>query len=175
MTKELRKKNRCNRRLQRVVGKCPQLLNTDTVRDTLRLEIPSIEIDTFFNVEQDTDGIDSIFNLYKLNFLDSIGGSDLKNTVIRYIENNTYSKDTIVHHINGITFTFFFTKGQLNYRVDRPKEEIEKIVEIPVDIIKPIELTFLEHIQNLLSRFWKWILIVFGIFILYKLFRKYII
>lgn len=45
-TKEMRRNNRAARKLERLVQKFPELSRTDTIRDTVAVIVPSIEIDT---------------------------------------------------------------------------------------------------------------------------------
>lgn len=45
-TKEMRRANRAERKLERLVQKFPELNRTDTIRDTLLFTVPKIEYDT---------------------------------------------------------------------------------------------------------------------------------
>ena len=63
ITKDLRRKNNCNKKLERVVKKCPELLKKDTIRDTLEVKIPEVKIDSFIVIQKDTAEIDSLISL----------------------------------------------------------------------------------------------------------------
>lgn len=154
--KELRKKNRCNRKLERVVNKCPELLKTDTITKPVEVEIPSIKVDSVIIIEPDTMWL-----------------SEIKNDTIReFVRQNVVNampfKDTIVHVIDGITFKFFPDEyGNIRYSVKKPKEIIKQEVKIEQQTVKPIELTTWEQILNGLGRFWWWIIVgivVYGVF-----------
>lgn len=154
INKELKRKNKCNKRLEKVVRKCPELLNSDTIR----IQVPKVEIDTFIDLRIDTLKLDSIIYLIK----DSI----VREVVRKYIKTEVYPKDTVTHKIEGFSFSFWFNDGQLHYTANRP----EIIYKKPVQIIKPIELTALEKIANFISGFmWPIIILLIILFILYIL------
>lgn len=56
ISKELRKKNRCNRKLERVVNKCPELLKPDTtiINFDTTVITNEVKIDTFVSLNFDT-------------------------------------------------------------------------------------------------------------------------
>lgn len=169
ISKGLRKKNKCNRKVERINTNyqkkiiklsysCPEALIKDTIRDTLTIEIPEVKIDTFFIIQKDTAEIDSLLNLIK--------NKKTRSVVKEYITNYIPLKDTITHEIDGYTFKFFNHNGNIGYSVDRPAEIIEKASEIVISRIEKIELTLWEKIMNLLNGFWWWILISFIVFML---------
>lgn len=45
---------RAERKIERLTIKYPQLLQRDTIVDTFQVIIPKVEVDTFFNANQDT-------------------------------------------------------------------------------------------------------------------------
>jgi hypothetical protein len=54
LPKELRQKKRCNKKLERLVEKCPQLLQKDTIRDTITIKVPELLIKDSLYVKVDT-------------------------------------------------------------------------------------------------------------------------
>jgi len=163
ISKELRRKNKCNRKLERVVNKCPELLNQDTIRDTVVFNIPEVRIDSFITVERDT------------SILELIPNDTIKEIVRNYIVNHKVIKDTITHVIDGYTFKFFTdAKGDIGYLVTKPEEKVEEIIEIPVDVVKPIQLTIGEQIMNVFASVWRWGLFLLVIIILLYLGYKFL-
>ena len=53
VSKELRRKKKCNRKLERVVKRCPELLKPDTIIDTVEVIIPEVKIDSFIQIIKD--------------------------------------------------------------------------------------------------------------------------
>ena len=172
INKDLRRKNKCNRKLDRVVRKCPELLKTDTIEKVIVVEIPAIEIRDSIQIVPDTLGVDSIFNSYKTSFLDSIGQLKLRNTVIKYIQSNPCTSDTLIKKVGRFTVKAWFSNGHMQIDVGAPKRKIRKNIPIEVPVVKNIELTIWEQLMNALSKIWWWIIGVVVLFILYKLFRK---
>lgn len=56
MNPDLRRKNRCNRKLERVIRKCPELIKTDTLKVYLDTTIitEKVRVDTAFSLSFDT-------------------------------------------------------------------------------------------------------------------------
>tara|TARA_R110001632_G_scaffold183114_5_gene303216 strand:- start:113 stop:598 length:486 start_codon:yes stop_codon:yes gene_type:complete len=144
MTKELRKKNRVNKRFERFIKRNPELKKIDTVI----IEIPKVEIDTFVSLNFDTLKLDSIVYLIK--------DTTIRSIVRKYITNEVYPNDTLKQFIDGFNFAFWFTDGNLNYSVEKPLETIKK----PVEVFKKVELTFIEQAQNLFTKFWRWFVLL---------------
>ena len=51
---EQKKLRRAERKIERLTIKYPQLLVKDTIVDTLQVIVPKVEVDTFFDANQDT-------------------------------------------------------------------------------------------------------------------------
>ncbi len=162
ISKDLRIKNRCNRKLERAdkrfkkkVGKvaliCPSIISKDTIRDTVTITIPEVRIDSFLVLERDTAEIDSLVKLIK--------NKKTREIIREYITNYIPIKDTVIHLADGYTIKFYSLDGDLHYQVTKPEEKIEETAEIIVETIKPVELTTGEKIMNFLSRFWIWIVV----------------
>lgn len=160
ITKELRKKNRCNRKLERVVSKCPELLKTDTITKTVEVEIPKIQVDSVIIIEPDT------------MWLSEIKNDTIREFVRSKVVNAMPFKDTIVHIIDGITFKFFPDEyGNIRYSVAKPKEIIKKDVKIEQQTVQKIKLSPFEQLLNYLGS-WIWLgVILFVIWLLFRLFK----
>jgi len=157
ISKDLRRKNRCNRKLARVTRKCPELLHTDTIQDTLSFNVPRVEIDTFVQIKRDT------------SILTEIKNDTIREWVRKYI--NTYKpfEDTITQKIDDYTFVFWFVGSKLHYRVVKPLKVIKKINKIPVKFVKKVKLTIIEQIRNILNKYWWWFIIVIILYFAYKI------
>jgi hypothetical protein len=164
ISKELRQKKKCNRKLERVIKKCPELLNTDTIRDTVEIIIPKVEIDSFIDVKIDTMRLDSIINLIK--------DTTTQRIIWQYFTNEVYPKDTIKHQIDGFSFAFWFIGNKMHYSVDKPSEIVEKEIEIPIEVVKPIQLTVWQQLMNCLSPFFWPIVVLIIIILVFKIIMK---
>lgn len=51
---EQKKLRRAERKIERLTIKYPQLLQKDTIIDTVQVVVPKVEVDTFFDANQDT-------------------------------------------------------------------------------------------------------------------------
>jgi len=82
ISKELRRKNKCNRKLDRVVRTCPELLTKDTtiVNFDTTIVTREVRVDTLVNSKFDTiDIIKDKFHVKIVNLIDSFyiqGGCD---------------------------------------------------------------------------------------------------
>jgi hypothetical protein len=165
VSKELRRKKKCNRKLERVVKKCPELLSNDTIRDTVEVLIPEVRIDSFITIVKDTAEIDSLVSL--------IQDPGVREVIRKYITEYIPFKDTITHLIDGYTFRFYADGKNIRYEVDKPAELIKKETEVIIPIVKPVELTTVELILDFFSRFWWWFVIGLIVFILGRAIKNY--
>jgi hypothetical protein len=160
VSKELRRKNKCNRKLARVVRKCPELINKT---DTFIIKVPEVAIDTFIDLQIDTFKLDSIIYLIK----DSV----VQKVVRNYIQTEVYPRDTIKQEIEGFKFSFWFNNGKLRYTAIKP----EVVYKKPIEVIKTIKLSVWENICNFLGGFfWPLLIILIIIIILYILKKAFI-
>ena len=166
ISKDLRRKNKCNRKLERVVRKCPELLNTDTIIDTVIFEVPKVEIDSFIVIQKDTSTIDSIVNLIRNKQTREI----VKDYIIKYVP----FKDTVIHLIEGFSVSFYSKGGNIHYSIDKPVEVVKIEKEVIVPVVKPVELTTMEKVLNFLSRFWWWFILAALLFVGYKIADKWL-
>lgn len=132
ISKELRKKNKCNRKLERVLRKCPELLtvkDTTIVLDTTIIT-KSVKVDTILSINFDT--LEIIKDKFHLKLIRSV--------------------DTLIIDGGCESDTIY----------------IDKIVKVPVHTVAPIQLTIIEQLMNVLSKFWIWFVISLVLFICYK-------
>lgn len=136
VNKDLRRKNKCNRKLERVTRKCPELLNKDTLIINLDTTIVTreVRVDTLVSTKFDTlEIIKDKFHLKLIKTTDTLiieGGCD---------------SDTIY---------------------------VEKIVKVPYDVVKPVQLTVWEQTMNWLGNFWGWLVLLIVLYLAYKIIKK---
>lgn len=172
ITKELRDKNKCNRKVNRELKRhkkkvakiaitCPAILSQDTIRDTVSVEVPKIEIDSFLVIQRDTNEIDSLVNLIKNNKTREI----IREYVMRYVP----IKDTVIHLTDGFTIKFWSKDGKINYTIDKEEEILEVPTETIIEKAKPIPLTFWEKAINATKRFYWWGIILVILYFIYRI------
>ena len=161
----MRRKNKCNRKLERVVKKCPELLQNDTIIDTVSIIVPEVRIDSFIVIQKDSIEIDSLVNL--------IQDQEVRKVIKQYITEYIPFKDTLIHKIDGYTFRFYIEGQNIRYEVVKPLEVIKTETEVIIPIVKPVELTTFERVMNLFARFWWWLVIGLILFILGRTIKRY--
>lgn len=164
ISKELRRKNKCNRKLERVVKTCPELLQHDTIIDAVIVEIPQINDSTTIEIKIDSTRVKELETA-----LDSLKGSERIEYVNRYFK-QSFSLDTS-YTISNITAYIRIVNGVVNLRIEKPKEEIKREVKTPYQKVAPKELTITDHIMNGLNKFWWWLIILA---VLYFILRRLI-
>lgn len=168
ISKDLRRKNKCNRKLERVVEKCPELLDSLTTTITVRDTIPPIEIKDTFYVNVDSNKVDSL--------VEELSKLETKEEKVRYLTRyvaETIFIDTSVVR-DGVTVNILLQNGSLEISVDKPEEVREKEVEVVTPVVTPIKLNMFEQFMNFLGGMWWgifWIIVVLAI--LYGLYRKF--
>lgn len=174
ISKELRKKKRCNDKLEkkmdRLVKKCPNLLKVDTIFETIEVPVPEIRIDTFFQVQVDSSKIDSL-----VRELSAIEDHDERvRYLTKYVTQAVYVDTSVI--IDGVTVGVTMINGKLSISVYKPEEII--LIE-DMDIIKKISkdpLTLSESLWIGFAKFWWWgiilLIIFFAIRFLYRTFIK---
>lgn len=151
ISKELRHKKRCNKKLERVVKKCPELLKPDTIT----VVIPEVKIDTVFKVDVDTlktteivQALDTIVTFKeRLKYLN------------KYVTETIYLDTNVL--IDGYLIHVNLLQGELYVSLQKPEEKIL----IPDEVIKPIEYSFFEKVRMELSKFYWWLIIGLVIYI----------
>lgn len=88
ISKELRRKNKCNRKLERVTKKCPELLNKDTLVVNIDTTIVTneVRVDTLVSTKHDTiEIVKDKFRVRIVNLIDTFlieGGCDSDTVVL---------------------------------------------------------------------------------------------
>ena len=164
ISKELRRKKKCNKKLERVVNKCPELLQNDTIRDTVSIIVPEVRIDSFIVIQKDTNEIDSLVNL--------IQDKEVRKVIKKYITEYIPFKDTIKQIIDGYTFRFYINGGNIHYEVDKPSQRVKMETEVIIPVVKPVELTLVEQFLDFFSRFWWWFIIGLIVFIVIRTIKR---
>ena len=135
LTKEERRNKRANRKLENLTAKYPQLLEKDTLRDTVLVQVPEIRIDTIIKTSQDVSGVDSILLRFN-DRLDSVTALELGDHIKYYVTNRQVIEDTVTHYEDGVTVKIWQDGDFIRVSVYKPAEEIQEVVEIPYEKIK---------------------------------------
>lgn len=156
LPKELRQKKRCNKKLERLVEKCPQLLSKDTIHDTIHVVVPELLIKDSLFVKVDT-----------LQLLEYVNKEQ-----IRYVV-RSISLDTTINNAD-YTLIFRLSNGLFSHDITIKEKTIEKPIETVVDVVKPIELKWYEKLQFWVYSQWKWLFLFLIIYILYLFSKKFL-
>lgn len=137
LTKPERRNRRASKKLDNLIAKYPQLVQKDTIRDTVSFVVPEIKIDTVIQTSKDVSYVDTIISKFD-HKIDSLTSRQLKNEIKYYITKRQVIEDTITHVENGVTVKIWQSKDLIRISVFKPKEEVLKPLEIPVEkIVKP--------------------------------------
>lgn len=154
VNKELRKQQRCNKKLSKLIERCPNLVQLDTIRDTITVIVPEILIKDSLTVRVDT-----------LELLKYITKQQIK-YVVRSIQIDTLINDSLYR------LQITLSNGVLTYTIVIHEKEIKKPLETITQIVTIDKLTWFESLRLYLGKWLKW-LIVFGIiFILLWILNK---
>lgn len=154
LPKEIRQKKRCNRKLERLIEKCPQLLNNDTIHDTISVKVPEILIKDSLTVRVDT------FELEKLVPYDKI------KEVVKSISIDTLILDSLYR------LKISLYNGVFLYDIVIYPREVKKPIETIVNVVKPIELTLFEKFQVWYYGKWWLIPLILICVIIYLIIKK---
>lgn len=159
-----RRLNRAERKLERLTTKFPELVQIDTLRDTVEVIVPKIDIDTFFTTNTDVSGVDSILNKFE-GKIDSLTALKLGDEIKYYITKRQVIEDTLYFEEDGMMVKIWQEGEVIRTKMFKPEQIIEAPVEIPFDQIKPVEENWFEKSVSLTQRFGFMILMVFLIII----------
>ena len=155
LPKELRQKKRCNRKLERLVEKCPQLLQKDTIHDTIHVVVPELLIKDSLFVKVDT-----------MQLLEYVTKEQ-----IRYVV-RSISLDTTINHVD-YTLIFRLSNGLFSHDITIKEKTIDKPIETIVDIVKPIELKWYEQLYIYFNGWFKWLIALIFLYLLYRFLKSF--
>lgn len=155
LPKELRQKKRCNKKLERLVEKCPQLLNKDTIHDTIHVVVPELLIKDSLFVKVDT-----------LQLLEYVTKEQ-----IRYVV-RSISLDTIINHTD-YTLIFRLSNGLFSHDITIKEKTIDKPIETIIDVVKPIELKWYEQLYIYFNGWFKWLIAAIFLYLLYRFLKSF--
>lgn len=167
ISKQKRIEKKANRKLERLVQKYPFLKVTDTLTETVSVTIPELKIDTFFVLNQDVSGVDSLLEVYAYK-LDSLSKVELSTTIKNYIINRPVLKDTVFIEHQGATIKLWQNGDKLDFKLDIPERVVTKTIKIPVERIVYKQ----NFLSKLLDYFWVIFLTCVGLFILFRFLFK---
>jgi len=166
LTKEARKKKRCNRKLERVVEKCPDLLKTDTIEVPFEVKVPELTIKDSIRVIIDSSKVDSLVN--KLNALKS-NETKIK-YITRFIEQN-FKLDTLIED-SLYSMRIQIVNGVIIPEITIKERNIKGTTITEVEKVSPIELTWYEKLLDNAWSFVPWLLIIFILLLFRERLRK---
>lgn len=192
--KELRKKERCNRKYERLSKSCPDLFDTTNVEVEVSVKVDSQKVTKVFKQNTDVSGIDSIITRYE-TILDSSNrdcdsllrivlsnmGNDLKQYVIeRPCIPEKQTIDSVifitigndVYSLNVITSVQSDKKGNITLNLFIPKTDFKAKTDFQQVQAKPISYTKSELIYLLWREIWWWIVIIVIVYIIYRIIIK---
>jgi len=153
VNKELRKQKRCNKKLEKLVEKCPNLVQLDTIHDTVTVIVPKIEIKDSLILSVDTVALDSLLKEY--NILLS------KKDKINFIETfrNSITIDTLILD-SSYKLQITLSNGVLSYNIVIHERTIDKPTETIIQSVNIDKLTWLENIRLYLGKWFKWLIVL---------------
>jgi hypothetical protein len=155
LPKELRQKKRCNKKLERLVEKCPQLLQKDTIRDTITIKVPELLIKDSLYVKVDT-----------MQLLEYVTKEQ-----VRYVV-RSISLDTTINHVD-YTLIFRLSNGLFSHNITIKEKTIDKPIETIIDVVKPVELSLFEKAYLYTNGWFKWILALIFLYLLYRFLKSF--
>ena len=130
-------------------------MNKDTIHDTITVVVPELLIKDSMYVRVDTFELEKLVPYAKIK------------EVLRYI-----SLDTTINHAD-YTLIFRLSNGLFSHDITIKEKTIDKPIETIVDVVKPIELSFFEKAYIFLNNWFKWILALLFLFLLFLGLKKY--
>ena len=171
ISKELRQKKRCIRKIDKIQAVCPSAVLRDTIVDTVEVIIPEIRVDTFFAVNSDVSGVDSIVDKFQ-GEIDSLTAIKLKTELRWYVKERPCLLDTIRIDSFGIHIEIYQIGDKIYHSLFKEEQVIEKEVEVVVDrIVKP-KLTVWEQFILWASGVWRWLVFLIILLVIIYIFRK---
>lgn len=168
ISKDLRQKNRCNRKLERTIKKCPELLKTDTVEKIVEIELPKIEIkdSIVLKLEIDSFTVDSLLQYIKTLKTQKERTKTFTEYVLQSFSLDTTITDTLY------SLTFKIKNGVFSHDIVINEQKIKKPIQIEQKTVSKIQLTLWEKLLNIIGGFWWWLVVLFIVgLIIGQLFR----
>lgn len=169
LTKNERLDRRANRKLDRLTANYPQLLEKDTLRDTVTVLVPEIRLDTIIQTSQDVSGVDSILLQFKSR-LDSVTALQLGDEIKYYVTNRQVIEDTLIHKEDGVTVKIWQEGDLIQISVFKPAEEVQETVEIPYN--KVVRAPVLPWWKTLFLWLQRWGIVVGLMFLIFWFISK---
>ena len=120
------------RRLNRLLKKHPELVKSDTIWRTDFDTIPEIRINTVFQTDTSTLGLDSIFGAFQ-GQIDSMLALRLKSEVRNYIINRPFLPDTMYSVQDGVTVKIYQDGDQIGVIVNKPETIVTETAPVVVN------------------------------------------
>lgn len=154
ISKDVRKAKRCNKKLERLTEKCPDLLKVDTIE----VKVPELVIEKEFVIKLDTVKIDSF-----IIQLDTIVKQKDKIRFVTEFFKQNYTLDTLV--VDSLyNLSVSIKNGVLSFNV-KVKEQTIKVED---KIIVPIEISWYDKLLIYATKYWWLLLIIALIYIFIK-------
>lgn len=145
--------------------KCPNLLQVDTIIDTVQVIVPEIRVDTFFLANTDVSGVDSIVSMFK-GEIDSLTALKLTERIKWYVKDRPCIIDTLDFEKYGVQVRVYQDGQEIRVFFYKPVEVIEKQIKIEVERVRIDPLTTLEQLRISIGGYWKWFLLLLAILLL---------
>lgn len=166
-----RRLNRAERKLERLTTKFPELVQIDTLRDTVEVIVPKIDIDTFFTTNTDVSGVDSILSKFN-DKLDSVTAIKLGDEIKYYITKRQVIEDTIYFEEDGVKVKLWQDGEVIRTKIYKPDTTISTPVAIPYQHVtipeEPLVESLLKYINKYAISFALIALIIYGLIRLFK-------
>lgn len=158
ISKELRKKNKCNRKLEKLTEKCPELLQHDTLIVPFEVIVPKIEIKDSLIVEVDTLELIKYVPFDKIKY------------VVKAISLDTLVLDSLYK------LKISLSNGVFSYDIEIYQRTVKDSLNVPIKVVQTIKLTKFEKFLNWLNNMWHWLLwllLAIPFYLIYRFCKKY--
>ena len=135
-SKEIRQAKRCNKKLEKVLAKCPDLQKIDTIQVPFTVIVPEIQIKDSLTIQIDT--------LELLKYVEI--------SKIKYIT-KAFSIDSLKLDSN-YRLQIRLINGLLTYNLIIYQDTVKSVVDVPIKVIAPIKITLLDRAWTFLKTFW---------------------
>lgn len=156
ISKELREKNRENKRLERFLKRNPGLAVTDTIIDTVRIKVPEIHYRDTFMLNTDVSGVDSILLSFKAQ-LDSLQHLELTQIIKNYTIERPFIKDTIFREFEKGFIKIWNDNGQMVVYFHVYEQEVQDTSVFIYRRAMQHKLSLMEQAQSSIGSMMNWI------------------